>query len=94
MSMEDNLLMNRLDKLLLDEAIEGLDSALQRELRSLLQENASIEPDGFMTTAGLVQISFLKSDFAAHCNLPGNIKRSILDEGQAEVHKLSNNSGC
>ncbi len=85
MSTNGSLLMNRLEELLLDEAVEGLDLTPKRELSSLLQEDKSIDPDGFMRTASLLQLGLLKRDHTAQRKLPDTLKKGLVDQGKAAL---------
>ena len=77
--------VERLNELLADEAIVGLDRAEQEELDRLMAEGTGLERDDFMKVAGLVQVGLLEQDRFGQQRMPEQLRRKLIEQGQAVV---------
>lgn len=78
---------DRLQELLADEALGGLDATCRSELEGLLRESPEAERDALMRTAALTQLAFLRRDSSARQPMPASLRARLL--GTAEVQRSS-----
>jgi hypothetical protein len=68
----------RLQDLLADEALGGLDATHRSELEALLHESPEAERDALMRTAALTQLAFLRRDSSALQPMPAGLRARLL----------------
>jgi ABC-type nitrate/sulfonate/bicarbonate transport system ATPase subunit len=76
---------DRLQELLADEALGGLDATCRSELEPLLRELPDAERDALMRTAALTQLAFLRRDASALQPMPASLRARLL--GTAVVQR-------
>jgi hypothetical protein len=64
----------RLQELLADEALGGLDANGNAELETMLRESPAAERDALMRTAALTQLAFLRADRTAQQPMPASLR--------------------
>jgi hypothetical protein len=74
----------RLQELLADEALGGLDVTFRSELEALLGDSADAERDALMRTAALTQLAFLRRDPAALQPMPASLRARLLGTAKAQ----------
>ena len=77
--------VERLNELLADEAIVGLDHGEQEELDRLMAQGTGLDRDDFMKVAGLVQVGLLEQDRFGQQRMPEQLRRKLIEQGQAVV---------
>lgn len=80
MSGSDQSKMQRLDELLVREAISGLDDANKIELEALLEEYPAENADEYMQTATLVQLGMHAEDTRSHEKMPAALRDKVVDQ--------------
>lgn len=74
---------DRLQELLADEALGGLDATGGSELEALLRESPAAERDALMRTAALTQLAFLRRDSSALQPMPASLRARLLGTAKA-----------
>ena len=75
---------DRLQELLADEALGGLDVTCGSELEALLRESPEAERDALMRTAALTQLAFLRRDSSALQPMPASLRARLLGTAEAQ----------
>jgi len=75
---------DRLQELLADEALGGLDASCHSELEALLRESPEAERDALMHTAALTQLAFLRRDSSALQPMPASLRARLLGTAKAQ----------
>ncbi|MEC9094796.1 MAG: anti-sigma factor [Planctomycetota bacterium] len=71
---------NRIDDLLIEKAVFGLDASQTKELETLIANPANKNHDAFEIAATLVDVSMIKME-----TMPTKLKQTIIAQGQAEL---------
>jgi hypothetical protein len=71
---------NRIDDLLIEKAVFGLDASQTKELETLIANPANQNHDAFEIAATLVDVSMIKME-----TMPTKLKQTIIAQGQAEL---------
>lgn len=79
---------DRLQELLADEALGGLDATGDSELEALLRESPEAERDALMRTAALTQLAFLRRDSSALQPMPASLRARLLGTAEAQRSPL------
>lgn len=74
---------DRLQELLADEALGGLDATGNSELEAMLRESPGAERDALMRTAALTQLAFLRRDTSALKPMPAGLRARLLGTAEA-----------
>lgn len=74
---------DRLQELLADEALGGLDASGNSELEAMLRESPGAERDALLRAAALTQLAFLRADRSAQQAMPARLRARLL--GMAEI---------
>ncbi len=79
----------RIDELLLDQAINGLDKKQNEELDNLLDTGA-LDDNPFMETAALVQLGLASMDKANSTDrMPANLRQRLLRDAPGARHPVN-----
>lgn len=75
---------DRLQELLADEALGGLDVTCGSELEAMLRESPGAERDALMRTAALTQLAFLCRDTSALQPMPARLRARLLSAAETQ----------
>ena len=71
---------DRLDELLADRAVVGLDEVEERELQSLLADHGHVDPDTYERAAAALHVSMLEVE---PVQLPPELRAKLLKQAEA-----------
>jgi len=70
----------RIEELLIDQAVFGLDAEAEAELKALLRETGDEDKNPFLETAALVQLGLAAMDSQPDAAMPAELRRKLATD--------------